>query len=235
MKYELQQKLLSYYYHSKVKSYIFSNDIDTKLKSGDITKTYWFYRYFSSIIEMNKEHEILSEEMKDNCYILLNKYRNFNKDNKENINNCNELIRILNTSGSKNSYEYLESIYITTSFNQRKSKKRLEFIELDYEEFEYVFDTNSDVACLLLLENNKEEQAKIIYNLAGNEFYFHALVDITKCIPEIFNDDELVSSLYGVLKANNKMTFGGKPLYKTDTRVYFKNIEAKKYIKKRIK
>lgn len=226
-------KLKDYYYTSLLNSYIFSDDLKEKLKQRNIIFEEWFSKYLSMNIDVNYEYEIYGSNERDNCYSMLNEllFKAIEDNDIEKVELCNSLIRTLNISYDYNSDYYLESIYINSSLNPEKERKKVLSNKYDLSRFKQFFHYSSMTA-EFLMEDNRDDLA---YELIANDFYFNSVIDIINTVPEVLKDDHTIIKMMSLLYANDKTTIKGKALYLASPKNAINNQKVKKFIKKAYK
>ena len=137
----IEDKLKQYLVNSKVASYVFSDDVNSMLENEDITNKSWFLRFISKFVEENKKFEILSEIANNNCKILINRFRFLETTSISDKEKCNELLLLLNTSGSINAAHYRRELFINSSFDQNVTRKKLEKRVVEDIDLEKLFNT----------------------------------------------------------------------------------------------
>lgn len=217
-----------------VQSFIFCRHLNSKLKESDITQHADFLCVLSDIVAINKEQGIFSENEKYNCFELISRCRNREGATEHEKKLCSKLIGQLNSSHSNNAKYYLYGLCLMNSFKRKKVLLDIcDDDEMIGEDFETFFDACYKTGLMLLLGEEEKARDDLVFQLAGNENYFMALVDITNNIPELLSDPESVSRLYSVLEINNKITIAGEKIKHVDKYMYKQNELAKRYLKKR--
>lgn len=225
----IEDKLKQYLVNSKVASYVFSDDVNSMLENEDITNKSWFLRFISKFVEENKKFEILSEIANNNCKILINRFRFLETTSISDKEKCNELLLLLNTSGSINADHYRRELFINSSFDQNVTRKKLEKRVVEDIDLEKLFNTCCDVVNLLF-EQDESIEVKRIYKLSNNQFYFHCLIDMLNTIPELYVEEKYFSRLYAVLELNSNR----RRKMRLDGEIGAENRKVKKHIKKEL-
>ncbi len=228
----LTQSLSSYYCDALLNCYVYSNNLEALLKQNDITKEGWFLDCLEFNIEFNQNNEVYGDLQRNNCYEMLNRvlFKAIEENDIKTIERCNEITRTLNISGKDNYYDYLITIFIYASANARRANKLIESDYVDFDSFEAYFNTLANVAAYL----SNDDYEKVPKVLVLDDFAIRALVDITKRIPEVLEDDVLVQKMFNILIVNKYEMRKDKSI-KVNTNLNKENNSTFKYLKKTYK
>ena len=228
----LEKSLSSYYCDALLNSYIYSNKLSELLDQNNILNAEWFLDCMEFNVDFNKKYEVYGEQERKNCYEMISRvlYKAIEDNDVEKVEKCNNITRTLNSSGKDNYYEYLIATFIYASANSRRAAKLIDSNYVDFNLFGDFLNTLANVAAYLATEDI-ERVPKI---LVLDEFAIHALVDISKRIPDVFNDSTVVQKMFNLLIVNKYVIYNDKNK-KRETILNKENTSTFKYLKKTYK
>lgn len=228
----LIKSLASYYCDALLNSYIYSNKLEELLNQNNIINEEWFLDCLEFNIDFNLKYEVYGDHERKNCYEMISRvlFNAIEEKDIEKVERCNNITKTLNVSGKDNYYDYLITTFIYASANPRRASKLVNSNYVDFDSFSAYFNTLANVAAYLSNENI-ERVPKI---LVLDEFAIHALVDIAKRIPDVFNDSTVVQKMFNLLIVNKYEIYNDKNK-KKDTILNKENTSTFKYLKKTYK
>lgn len=233
MEKQTKERFLSYYYDALLKNCIYSDNIKSALKERNIVDEFWFFEFLESDISFNKEYEIYGINEKNNCYYMINEvlFDAIEKQDLEKVNRCNQMICELNCTGMENEDVFLVSQYIYNSANMKRAAKRVNQNRFDPYSYKKYFYYSARV-CEYFLE---EEKISFDETLLLNEFAVAAIIDISKKIPEIYENIEIYNKAVDIIEKNKQKLKGSKSTRKKFPDFTSQNDTAQKYLKKTFK
>ena len=228
----LTKSLASYYCDALFNSYVYSNNLETLLSKNNILEEDWFLDCLEFNIEYNQEFKIYGDLQRKNCYEMISRvlFKALEENDSETVERCNNATRILNNSGKDNYYDYLVTTFIYASANPKRSTKLINSDYVNFDLFEGYFTSLSNVAAYL----SNSDYDKVPRILVLDDFAIHALVDISKRIPEVFEDSVVLQKMFNILIVNENEIYKDKSI-KANTTLDKENNSTFKYLKKTYK
>ena len=196
---ELKNEIFNHYATYKVLEKVFSKNITESLKD-DFVNTHDFVNCLVALINFNYDQHVFGENDKDNIFTILSELR-YREKPLIDAEIYNKLVSNLNISTSENNIAFLKSEFVARSIQPRYNVNNIDKLNFYVVKDMYQYDVNL-LRIILASEEAYQEHKEVLFL---NGYYVRSIVGLLNSVPNIVQNDVLLSRITEILTTNKKI------------------------------